>query len=240
VATPNQLVASIVDHLKASPHPQSDVSSVVRQQVETLKTILTRQPSFGWAAENLEYAKKVRSVSQKLQRTLEGAPDGTRLTLFAFGAYASRSEMPHPEEIVAADTVERYANTLLTALHDLQNGCAKILDPSNRNEIGDYHTFDRTKHFCAAIGFELMVGLDAGQPTSGDPFRSITNNLYEIVAPKEAKARRQNHNDVPDLRTHCEKVLSNWRKDPDYLRQHVEIWKLAFAGMMAQKSASSM
>jgi hypothetical protein len=239
MTSPNDLITSIVHDLRASPHQRSDISSIVHGQVEVLKTILSGQPSFGWAAENLEYAKKVRSLSQKLQRTLDGAPDGTRLTLLAFGAYSSRPEMPHPEEIVASNAVEIYRSVLLTALQDLQKGCATILDPKNKNKIGDYHTLDRTKHFCAATGFELIIGLEAGQPTNGDPFRSITNSLYEIVAPAEVKAWRSNHGEI-DLRTQCEKVLTNWHKDPAYLQQHTKILKLAFAGMIAQKFASSM
>jgi hypothetical protein len=232
VTKAQELVASIVDNLKASPHGRSDVDRIVAWQVDVLKRVIVAEPSFGWQAENLKYANDVKSLAHKLQRKLEGAPAGTRRTLLAFGAYASLPQMPDPVEIASSDTTERYGGTLLTALHDLQMGCSTILDPKNKNKIGDYHTLDRTKHFCAATGFELMVGLEAGQPTNGDPFRSITNSLYEIVVP-DAKS------DL-DLRTQCEKVLSNWRKDPAYLKRHIEALKQAFAGMIAQKSTSSM
>jgi hypothetical protein len=148
--------------------------------------------------------------------------------------------MPVQEEVVASGIGDRYGNVLLMALQDLQNGCAIILDSRYKNKVGDYHTLDKTKLFCAAEAFNLMVGLDAGRPANGNPFQSITNSLFEIVAPAEAKAWRSDHKDPPDLRTQCARVLANWRKDPAYLRSHTEELKLAFAGMIAQKSVLSM
>ena len=241
MAKPAGLIASIVDNLKEkSPHKRSDVDFIVRWQVDLLKRIIAAPPSWGWAADNLEHAKRVGTLARELQRVLEGAPDGTHLTLLTFGAYASRPQMPDPEEVAASNVVDRFWNLLKAALQDLQKGCAVILDPKNKNRIGDYHTLDRTKHFCAASGFELMVGLEAGQPTNGDPFRSIANSLFEIVAPKEIEARRRKHKDDVDLRTQCQKVLSNWRKNPANLQRHAEELKRTFAGMIAQKSHSSL
>lgn len=237
---PSEHIASIVNDLKASPHKPRDVYTVVCRQVDVLKAVLAGQPSFGKQAENRKYAEDVASLVKKLLQKIEGAPEGTQRTLLAVGAHSYLPAMPRALEIAVSGTVERYKVHLLTALKDLRNGCAIILDPKNKKVFGDYHTVDRTKLFCAATGFELMVGLEAGKLTNGKTFRSITNSLYEIVAPKEAEAWRRDHEGDLDLRAPCQTVLSDWRKDPAYLQEHTEILKLAFAGMIAKKSGSSM
>jgi hypothetical protein len=236
---PDDLMAAIVDGLTGSPYKRHDRNLIVQSQVRDLECVIAGEPSWGRQAENLDYAKRVRSLAQKLQRTLEGAPVGTRRVLLAFGANSSRPQMPDPVEVAASDTPKRFGKLLLTTLQDLQNGCAVLLDPKNKNKIGDYHTLDRTKHFCAATGYELMIGLEAGQPTNGDPYRFITNSLFEIVAPKEAREWRKRHKERADLRSQCEKVLSHWRDDPAKQR-HTEWLRRSFAEMITQKSKSSM
>lgn len=234
MTTREELIASIVDNLKLSPHSRSDIAIIVTWQVDVLQAVIAGEPSFGRQAENNEYGSEIDPLVRRLKRKLAGMPDGTRRALLVFSAYAGQ-QIPRPENLDFA-LIERYERAVMSALDALEAGCAVLTN----NRIGDYHTLDRTKHFCAATGFDLMVGLQAGQPTNGDPFRIITNLLFEIVAPDEVHDWRRRYKKDPDLRSHCEKVLSNWRNDQPYLKGHTDWLRSGFAEMIGQKSASSM
>jgi hypothetical protein len=157
-------------------------------------------------------------------------PNGTLGALLAFSACPGlqRTDQIDP------DVVKRYEAELRSSLLALKEGARFI----RRNKVGNYHTLDKPKHFSAVVAFELMVGLEAEQPTNGDPFRFITNALFEIVAPDEVRRRRKQYKDEPDLRRHCGKVLANWRRDPEYLKRHTEQLKRDFARMIAGKDRS--
>ncbi len=210
----DELVATIVDHLKSKTYSPSQVQKAVRYQIS-----ITQEAAggtlFGWQAENKDYAKDVSSLAHELQQKLEGSPDGTSRSLFLFALY--RQTVPHPDDVDYV-AVELYRMAFLSKLKELQAGCALI----SAENIGDYHRVDVPKRLCAGAACSLMIGLDAGKPTNGDPFRVITNLLYEIVAPEhvaEWRRRyaqdaefRQRHGETPDLRGQCGEVLKAYSR----------------------------
>jgi hypothetical protein len=224
----------IVDSIKSSPYSRSDIDRVVRSQVDVLAAVLSNEPSFGRQAENKNHGSEIEKLAHQLQRKFKAMPEGTLRALSVFSAYAGLP-MP-PAEAVDFAMVERYELLLRSTLEALETGARAIKE----SKIGDYHTLDRTKHFCAATGFEILAGLKADEPTNGDPFRFIANSLFEIVAPDEVQDWHRRYKERPDLRSQCEKVLSNWRKEPELLGRHSEHLRRNFAEMIAQKSASSM
>ena len=234
MAKESALIESIVNNLKSGSHSQNDVGLIVRWQIDALRVVIARQPSFGMQAENKNYGSAIEPLVRNVLRKIKGMPEGTRRALLVFSAYSGQ-QLPRPENL-DFDLIARYERAVLSALEALQKGSATI----KNNKIGGYHTLDRTKHFCAATGFELIVGLEAGEPTNGDPFRFITNSLFEIVVPEEVREWRRLYKERPDLRSQCEKVLTNWRSDPAHKQLHSEGLRRGFAEMIAQKSASSM
>lgn len=230
MSKPAALIKEVVDSLGSSRYSASEIELIVHWQIDQLKVVLENAPSFGEQAVNKQYARDIGKLAAKLQKKIEGAPAGTHLALLVFAAYPpSHLQITGPENL-DYDAVERWGGMVAEVLRKLQAGCAEIAD----NRIGDYHTLDRSKHFCAAQAFELMIGLEAGEPTHGDPFRFITNSLYEIVAPEEVRQWHKDHNgENPDLRAQCEKVLANWRSDPAGLQRHSEWLRRSFSGMIA-------
>ncbi len=228
------LIELIVDSIKGSPRSWSEVDLIVRRQIEDLKSVLAAPPAWGKQADNKQYGDEIGKLVRTILKKLDGMPEGSLRALSAFSAYA-RETMPRAENL-DLDRIELYERVLRSALEDLALGANAV----KQYKIGDYHTLDRTKHFCAATAYEILIGLEAEEPTSGDPFRFIANSLFQIVAPDEVRAWRRAHKEDPDLRSQCEKVLSNWRSQPDLDRQHRAFLSNAFAGMIAQKTASSM
>jgi len=229
VTSREQLTAAVIDCLRMScAHPRDAVATIVHYEINSLESVISDEPSFGRQSENKNYGKEIKGLTQKLLRKIEGAPIGTRRSLSVFSAY-SGLQLPRPEQL-DWELIERYEETLRSSLQALREGASKMQE----HRIGDYHTLDRTKHFCAANAFDLIVGLEAGEPTNGDPFRFISNTLYEIVAPDESRKWRKDHEgEPPDLRSQCEKILGNWRRDPAHVQRHAERLKRSFAGMIA-------
>jgi hypothetical protein len=231
VSKPAALIREVVDSLGSSRYSRGEIDFIVRWQIDQLKSVLENAPSFGEQAVNREYAKAIGALAGKLQKKIEGAPEGTHMALLVFTAYPpSHLQTTRPEDLDYG-AIERWGGMVAEVLRKLQAGCAEIAN----NRIGDYHTLDRPKHFCAAQAFDLMIGLEAGEPTNGDPLRFITNSLYEIVAPEEVRQWQRHHKEEekPDLRAQCEKVLANWRSDPVHLQRHSEQLRQSFAGMIA-------
>jgi hypothetical protein len=230
----DDLTALIVDSIKSSPYSRADVDVIVRSQVDILVAVLGNEPSFGRQAENKQHGGEIEQLARQLQRKFKAMPEGTLRALSVFSAY---SGLPTPRaENIDFAMVERFERLLRSALESLEAGAHAIKE----SKIGDYHTLDRTKHFCARTAFEILVGLKADEPTNGDPFRLIANSLFEIVAPDEVRDWQRRYKERPDLRSQCEKVISNWRNDPDYLRRHSEHLRHCFAEMIAQKSTLSL
>jgi hypothetical protein len=230
----DELSAVIVDSIKSCPYSRRDVDRIVRSQVDVLIAVLANEPSFGRQAENKRHGGEIEQIARQLQRKFKGMPEGTLRALSVLSAYSGQP-LP-PADKVDFAMVERYEVLLLSTLKALEAGAHAMRE----NKIGDYHTLDRKKHFCAATGFELLVGLKANRPTNGDPFRLITNSLFEIVAPDEVRDWQRRHKERPDLRAQCEKVLANWLSDPAHLDSHTERLRLEFAGMIGQKSSLSL
>lgn len=231
------LIASIVDSIKSSPHCRSDIESIVGWQADVLATLLTRQPSFGRQAENREHAADIEKLARQLQRKMKTMPEGSWRLISTVSSYAYFDQpIPSKQDQTNFDMVERFETALSSALQALEVGSRL----TRESKAGDYHTLDRTKHFCACTGFEILIGLEADEPTNGDPYRHVTNLMYEIVAPDEAREWRKRFKKDPDLRTQCEKVIAEWRSHPANLEKHRQFLKLSFAGMMTQKTASSM
>jgi hypothetical protein len=237
VSKREELIASIVDSIKSSPHSRSDIESIVGWQADVLATLLTRQPSFGRQAENKQYGVEVEKLARQLQRKIKTMPEGSWRLISTVSSYAYFDRpLPSNQASTDFDMVHRFENALESVLKALEVG-SRV---TKESKAGDYHRLDRTKHFCACTGFEILIGLGADEPTNGDPYRHITNLMYEIVAPDEAQEWRKRFKKDPDLRSQCEKVISEWRSDAGGFEQHRQFLKHSFAGMIAQKSASSM
>jgi hypothetical protein len=237
VPTQQALIASIVDSIKSSPHCRADIERIVEWQAKDLSSLLAREPSFGRQAENRQYGADVEKLARELQRKIKAMPEGSWRLISTVSSYAY-FDRPIPSNQASTDfgMVDRFETALKSVLEALEVG-SRV---TKESKGGDYHTLDRAKHFCACTGFEILIGLEADEPTNGDPYRHVANLLYEIVAPDEARDWRKRKNERPDLRAQCEKVIAQWRSDPALLERHRQFLRLSFAGMIAQKSASSM
>ena len=202
--TNEDFVPAIADALQASPFSRSEVEQAARRQIDVLREWLQERP-FGGRADNKQYAKEVESLARQLQQKLEGAPEGTRRILFTFAFYGRK--VPRPENVNHV-AVEKYRKECLARLKRIRTGCAVI----SAEPVGDYHTVDVTKGLCAGAAFSLMIGVDAGRPTNGDPLRVIANLLFEAVAPDRVEEWREHHRgEAPDLRRQCQEVLKHQR-----------------------------
>jgi hypothetical protein len=210
-----KFVPTIADHLQSNRYSRSQVEAVVRRQFDSLLTVIKSSPLFGIKAENREYADAIALLARKLQQKIEGAPEGTDTALFVAALYSRHLQDIRPEDI-NWHALGRYRKLFFSGLKAMQQGCAIVANP--KNNMGDYHTPDRTKRHCASSAFELMVGLEAGRPASSgenSPLRIIANTFFEAVSPERVAERIELHRKKPDLRTQCEDVLKHWRARPE-------------------------
>ena len=181
---PGEIVETIVDHLRSSTYSRSEIAAVVRLELEhLLPWQIAGPPIFGKLAENKKHAKEIDKLIGKLLETLEETPKGTANSLFIL---ASRGEPlkwslhdPH------SPAVKHFRQTLLAGLAGLRRACSDIMAPGN--VVGDHHNRDRVKQLCAGCALDLIVGLDAGEPTNSSensPLRVIAGVLYGTVGPR--------------------------------------------------------
>jgi hypothetical protein len=179
-------------------------------------------------------------LAGELLRKLEGAPKGTRDVMFIM---ASRGQQLTWSPSINSPAATHFKKTLLTGLADLQRGCSDIR--RNKNGIGSHHNRDQAKQLCAGCAIDLIVGLEASEPTNSDkssPIRVISGALFEAIVPERSAEWLKKKKRRPDLREQCVEVVAHWRRmsDADRTAHIVRLWsKWEFTGMTARKSASS-
>jgi len=228
-------IDTIADHLRSKTYSRREVETVVRFEIEHNLPQQIKEPYlYGLQGDNRGYADDIRNLVQQLLQKLEGAPAGTRNALLIL---ASRTE-PERWSLHDGDSpaAKVFKQKLLKGLTDLQRACDDILNDSNT--IGDHHNRDRAKELCAYCALELIVGLNAGKPTSSSPnspIRVISGALFKAIAPNRVMKR-------PDLRDKCVDAIARWRgmSDADRAAHIDRLWSnWEFTGMIARKSVSS-
>jgi hypothetical protein len=207
--TVDDLIPTILDHLKSEIYSRGECEKSLRYQIGILQE-QGPEPMFGWQAQNVQYAEEVAALARRLQQKLEGAPGGTTRSLFLFALHHRKPIQPQEVDYIA---LELYQASFISRLKEMQAGCAIIRE----QKPGDYHTTDTTKRLCAGAAFSLMAGLRVKQRSTNNgngPFRIITNSLYEIIAPSAVAEWRECHREAPDLRQQCQDVLQSWRRRP--------------------------
>jgi hypothetical protein len=197
--------------LPSGTFSKSKIEAVVRFELQQLPLQIAEPLSFGMRAENLQHAEEIGSLAGQLVEKLERAPKGTRNSLFILASRCEplRWSLNDPD----SPAVKQYRQTLLVRLESLHRACGDVAAPGN--VVGDHHRPDNVKQLCAGCALDLIVGLDAGKPTSSSvnsPIRVIASSLFEAVAPtRGAKGGRHNDHDAPDLREQCVEVIAYWR-----------------------------
>jgi hypothetical protein len=224
----DDLTVAIVDSLKSSPRSKHDVDLIVRWQIDVLRKVIKGATAFGERADNKRYGREIEALARELVQKLDVMPSGTHQALVASSTYSGlpTSAWPYPED-ADWEAIQRYSEGLRAHLVALQAGAAAI----KAHKVGYYHTIDKTKRFCAGSAFDLMIGLEAGVPTHGDPLRFIANSLFQIITPGDEDR---------DLRGQCDDILARWRKYPDRLQKHTKQLRHDFSQMIAEKSDSSV
>ncbi len=237
----DEIVDTIALHLRSQKYSRSQVEAVARIELEHfLPMQLAEPPLFGRQADNQKYAEEIEALAHDLLQKLEGAPKGTRDVMFIM---ASRGQRPSWNPSINSPAAIHFKETLLTGLAALQRGCNDIR--RNKSGIGDHHNRDRAKQLCAECAIDLIVGLEAGEPTNSDrssPIRVISGVLFEVTAPERSAYWLKKKKRRPDLREQCVEVVARWRgmSDADRTAHIDRLWSnWEFTGMTARKSASS-
>jgi hypothetical protein len=210
------LIEGIVSELHSRTYSKRDVERVVKWEVQKiLPAWLSQDFLYGLHAANRKHAVAIRGIVLQLRQQIERLPPGTDRALFTLASRRYKG-------------IAAFKEGLFTGLHELEQACAAICD--RNNEIGDHHNRDKDKEICAGAALDLIVGLDAGRPTSSDinsPIRVIASLLYQSLRDTTAE---------PDLRNQCNGAAAQWRKmSPAERTAHIEhlrtTWAPAFTRM---------
>jgi hypothetical protein len=142
VSKREDLISSIVDSIKSTPHCRFDIELIVTSEIDSLAAVLAREPSFGRQAENKKYADEIEHLARQMLLKLKTASEGSVRLLSVLNAY-SGSILPQAKNIDFG-LVRRFEHMLGSVLESFETGAGAIKD----NRLGDYTCDDGAARSC--------------------------------------------------------------------------------------------